>query len=75
MSLLRQIKDTIQYSRDKNVFTSFDDLYVAFPTAQQEHSKAVNPINLKKMCFEAKKVGLEPFSKCLKERGIWFRVR
>lgn len=75
MSLIQQIKDAIQHSEDKEVFKTFDDLFVEFPGGRPDHFRPINPVDLDRMDTEAKAAGLEPFSKDLNEGGVWFRMR
>lgn len=74
MSMIKEICETIQFSETESVFKSFNDLYEEFATEQTDSSRPINPIDLSRMRKEARKAGLEPFSKDLKESGIWFRM-
>jgi len=72
MSLIQQIKDEIQCSEDKEVFKTFDELFVEFPGGRPDHFRPIHPVDLERMETETKAAGLKPFSKDLMEGGVWF---
>lgn len=75
MSLIQQIRDSVQQSETKSAFRSFKDLHKEFPAEHTDHQRPVNFIDLSRICKEAKRAGLEPYSKDFHECGIWFRIR
>ncbi len=70
MSLLQRIKDEIGQSKDKEVFKTFDELFVDFPNGRPDHFRPIKPVDLDRMHAETKAAGLEPFSKDLNEGGV-----
>ena len=75
MSLIQQIKDEINRSEDKEIFITFDDLFVEFPGGKPDHFRPIRPVDLNRMHKEAEEAGLEDFQKGLSEGGVWFRMR
>jgi len=75
MNLLQQIKDEIKRSDSKEVFKTFDELYVQFPGGQPDHFRPIKPVDLERMHKEAEASGLENFQKGLSEGGVWFKLR
>jgi hypothetical protein len=74
MKLIQQIKDAISRNEKKEVFKTFDDLFVEYPGGRPDHFRPINPVDLDLMHTEAAAAGLEPFSKDLHEGGVWFRL-
>ena len=75
MNLIQQIKDEIKRSDSKEVFKTFDELYIQFPDGKPDHFRPIKPVDLKRMHEEAGASGLEDFQKDLGEGGVWFKLR
>jgi hypothetical protein len=75
MNLIQQIKDEIKLSDNKEVFKTFDELFVQFPGGQPDHFRPIRPVDLDRMHKETEESGLEDFQKGLGEGGVWFRIR
>ncbi|MHA1880809.1 MAG: hypothetical protein ACTSYG_10475 [Candidatus Heimdallarchaeota archaeon] len=75
MDIIKQIKDEIRNSKNKETFKTFDELYKYFPGGQPDHFRPVRPVNLERMHKEVEKSGIEDFQKGLGEGGVWFKMR